>query len=239
MPVAFLGLVIDFLVVSIIYRPALAGERQDGDATCAAPSDCGVVRRPALVWLQWKSAMVAVLAVVLFFAGLPMAVVAVGAAALLLMDRVKPERVYREVDWSLLVMFTGLFIVVYAFQVQVVNRWAIDGWDFLVNHPLGLLSLTSAGLANLVSNVPAVLLLEPLLGAMPVPTRQSAWLALAMSSTLAGNLTILGSVANLIVVEKAKREGTRISFWEYFKVGMPVTVLTVGLGIAWLLFVHY
>jgi len=168
-----------------------------------------------------------------------MAVVAVGAAALLLMDRVKPERVYREVDWSLLLMFVGLFIVVHAFQLRVVNRWNVDGWEFLVKHPISLLSLTSAGLSNLVSNVPAVLLFVPVLGAVPGPSRSSAWLALAMSSTLAGNLTILGSVANLIVVEKAKRDGVLISFWEYCRVGVPVTLLTLGLGIAWLIFVRY
>jgi len=136
-------------------------------------------------------------------------------------------------------MFTGLFIVVHAFQIQVVDRWGIEGWDFLLHHPISLLSLTSAGLSNLVSNVPAVLLLEPVIRAMPGPGRQSAWLALAMSSTLAGNLTILGSVANLIVVEKAKREGTTIWFWEYCRVGVPVTFLTLGIGIAWLLLVHY
>ncbi len=60
-----------------------------------------------------------------------------------------------------------------------------------------------------------------------------------MSSTFAGNLTVLGSVANLIVVENASREGVTVSFWEYCKVGVPLTVLTLALGIAWLQFVHY
>jgi Na+/H+ antiporter NhaD/arsenite permease-like protein len=70
-------------------------------------------------------------------------------------------------------------------------------------------------------------------------TRETAWLALAMSSTFAGNLTVLGSVANLIVVESARREGVTISFWEYCKVGIPLTILTLVLGIAWLQFVRY
>lgn len=239
MPVALLGLMIDFLVVSLAYRSALAGKRGDYNAAGASESDSRAGQRAVLVRLQWKSAIVALSVVLLFFAGLPMAVVAVGAAALLLMDRVKPERVYREVDWSLLLMFVGLFIVVHAFQLRVVNRWNVDGWEFLVKHPISLLSLTSAGLSNLVSNVPAVLLFVPVLGAVPGPSRSSAWLALAMSSTLAGNLTILGSVANLIVVEKAKRDGVLISFWEYCRVGVPVTLLTLGLGIAWLIFVRY
>jgi Na+/H+ antiporter NhaD/arsenite permease-like protein len=82
------------------------------------------------------------------------------------------------------------------------------------------------------------LLLEPVAQAVkPETTRVNAWLALAMSSTFAGNLTVRGSVANLIVVEKARREGVTISFWEYCKVGIPLTILTLALGIAWLQFV--
>lgn len=243
MPVALAGLAIDFLVVSLIYRSALAAGQSETDAaggeSASSPFTAGALRGRILVRLQWKSAAVAILTVVLFFAGLPMAVVAIGAAAFLLLGRLKPERIYREVDWSLLLMFTGLFVVVYAFQIHVVSRWNLAGWNFLLRHPVGLLSLAAAGLSNLVSNVPAVLLFRPVMHAVPAAARPSAWLALAMSSTLAGNLTIPGSVANLIVIEKAKREGTVISFWEYCKVGVPVTILTLGIGIAWLLFVRF
>ena len=181
----------------------------------------------------------AIFAVALFFTGLPLELVALGAAAVVLLDRIKPEKIYRQVDWSLLVMFTGLFIVVHAFQVHVVAAWGIEGWQWLLSRPVFLLSVVSAGLSNLVSNVPAVLLLEPVAQAVPGATRETAWLALAMSSTLAGNLTVLGSVANLIVVENARRENVVISFWEYCKVGVPLTVLTLILGIAWLEFIRY
>ncbi len=240
MPVALFGLVIDFMVISLIYRSTLgrvagiAGSQGESARPTAA-----ALRNRVLVRLQWKSAAVALLTVVLFFAGLPMAVVALGAAALLLLGRLKPERVYREVDWSLLLMFAGLFVVVHAFQVHVVSRWNIAGWSLLLQHPVGVLGLTSAALSNLVSNVPAVLLFRPVMGAIPPAAHRSAWLALAASSTLAGNLTIPGSVANLIVIEKAKREGTLISFREYCKAGVPVTVLTLGVGLAWLSFARY
>jgi len=190
-------------------------------------------------WLQRKSVAVTLATVILFFTGLPLELVALGAAAVLLLGRTKPEKVYREIDWSLLVMFTGLFIVVHAFQVHVVAQWGIDGWGWLLHRPVDLMSLVSAGLSNLVSNVPAVLLMEPVLKAVPEASRETAWLALAMSSTFAGNLTVLGSVANLIVVENASREGISVSFWEYSKVGVPLTILTLALGIAWFLFVHY
>ena len=157
----------------------------------------------------------------------------------MLFGRTEPDKIYRTIDWGLLVMFTSLFIVVHAFQMHVVSHWGIDGWAWLLRRPVDLLSLVSAGLSNLVSNVPAVLLMQPVLKAVPEASRETAWLALAMSSTFAGNLTVIGSVANLIVVESAKREGLRISFWEYFKVGLPITLLTLALGIGWLEFVRY
>jgi Na+/H+ antiporter NhaD/arsenite permease-like protein len=72
-----------------------------------------------------------------------------------------------------------------------------------------------------------------------MPQKEPAWLALAMSSTLAGNLTMLGSVANLIVVESARRAGTNLGFLEYLKVGVPLTILTTLVGVAWLALVHY
>ena len=154
--------------------------------------------------------LVTLAAVILFFV-LPsqyLPIIALGAAAFLLVGRiVHPEKIYRQIDWSLLVMFAGLFVVVHAFQMHVVARWGIEGWTWLLNHPVDLLSGVSAALSNLVSNVPAVLLFEPVMKAMPSASQETAWLALAMSSTLAGNLTVLGSVANLIVVENARREG--------------------------------
>lgn len=106
-------------------------------------------------WLQRKSVAVTLAAVLLFFTGLPLELVALGAAAVILLSRTKPEKVYLEVDWSLLVMFTGLFIVVHAFQVHVVSQWGIEGWTWVLTRPVDLMSLVSAGLSNLVSNVPA------------------------------------------------------------------------------------
>ena len=236
MPVAMMGLVINYLVVAFVYRAKLRTPIHGCELVAEVD---GVPDRPIHRWLQAKGGLVAVAAIVLFFLGCPIAVVATGAAAVLLLGRVKPRRVYDEIDWTLLLMFVGLFVVVHAFQLHVVSLWHVERWQWLLGHPVGRLSLASAGLSNLVSNVPAVLLLEPVLRAMPPASRPGGWLALAMSSTLAGNLTVLGSVANLIVVERAKREGVAVSFWEYCKAGVPVTVLTIGLGVGWLRFTHY
>ncbi len=231
MPVAIIGLVLDFALILWIYRRRLvlpAGGVGEKDGIDVPRSR--VHRR-----LRLKSGSVAILTILLFFCGLPIALVATGAAAVLLLDRIKPSRIYRQVDWGLLVMFVGLFIVVHAFQVNVVSHWGIEHWQWLLAHPIDLLSIASAALSNLVSNVPAVLLFEPVMRAMPRESQQSAWLALAMSSTFAGNLTVLGSVANLIVVENARHERVNISFWEYGRVGIPVTLLTLIVGIGWLM----
>lgn len=249
LPVAALGLVLNFIVVAVVYRRSLVApqeSRGQEDATGVAytigedrSTGQEAAHSQTQRWLEYKSVAVTLAAVVLFFTGLPLELIALGAAAVLLLGKIKPKKIYNQVDWSLLVMFAGLFIVVHAFQLHVIAPWGIDGYGWLLRHPVDLLSLVSAGLSNLVSNVPAVLLLEPVVQGVPQASRETAWLALAMSSTFAGNLTVLGSVANLIVVENAKREGVIVSFWEYCKVGIPLTLLTLALGIAWLMFVHY
>ena len=239
LPVALIGLGLTFLLICLIYRSRLAPPKGFDSPRPNKQADEGASRSRSHARLQIKAVAVTLAAVVLFFMGLPLELVALGAAVVLLLDRIKPAKIYRQVDWGLLLMFTGLFIVVHAFQVHIVPGWGVERWTWLKDHPNGLLSLVSAGLSNVVSNVPAVLLLEPVVQAIPKESRETAWLALAMSSTFAGNLTVLGSVANLIVVENAGREGVTISFWEYAKVGVPLTILTVGLGIAWLEFVRY
>ena len=87
-------------------------------------------------------------------------------------------------------------------------------------------------LSNIVSNVPAVLVLKPFIAQLQ--DQQRAWLTVAMASTLAGNFAIVGSVANLIVVQRARAHNVDIGFWEYFKVGAPLTVLTMSVGVVWL-----
>jgi Na+/H+ antiporter NhaD/arsenite permease-like protein len=96
---------------------------------------------------------------------------------------------------------------------------------------LGVLALVVAGLSNLVSNVPAVMLLKSVVPRFANP--HTGWLVLAMASTLSGNLTVTGSVANIIVVERARREA-EIGFGDYLRIGLPVTVLTLLFGWLWL-----
>jgi Na+/H+ antiporter NhaD/arsenite permease-like protein len=106
---------------------------------------------------------------------------------------------------------------------------SLDGFSQFVQDPWSILGVTAL-LSNLVSNVPAVLLLHHLI---PHPDTRS-WLLLAAGSTLAGNLTLLGSVANLIVAEAAVKQGYRLTFWEHLRFGLPLTVITLALTYFWL-----
>jgi Na+/H+ antiporter NhaD/arsenite permease-like protein len=105
-----------------------------------------------------------------------------------------------------------------------VNRLHID--------QVPVLSAVTAVLSNLVSNVPAVLMMTPFVASLGDHDR--AWLVIAMASTLAGNFTVLGSIANLIVVQRAAASGVTIGFWDYFRVGAPLTLITLAVGTMWL-----
>jgi Na+/H+ antiporter NhaD/arsenite permease-like protein len=220
-PIAAIGIVLTIAVIALAYRGEFAREEK-----------VDLERRRIRVnrVLMWKSLVVSVGMIGAFFIGWPVPKVALMAGALLLITRrVKPERVYREIDWSLLVLFIGLFIVVAGVERTAVLASLFGAARQMHLEEIGVLSACAAVLSNVVSNVPAVLLFKPFVPQMGDPVR--AWLTLAMSTTLAGNLTILGSVANLIVIQRARHE-VRISFWEYFKVGAPLTVLTIAVGIA-------
>jgi Na+/H+ antiporter NhaD/arsenite permease-like protein len=220
-PIALLGLVIDFVVLWVLYRTELHTTVRPADAPLRVR-----VHRPLLL----KSSFAALVAIGLFAAGIPVSNVALGIGAwLLITRRVHPEKVYRDIDWTLLVLFIGLFVVVAGLETTGIDREL-----FAAMRPLHLdhilpLSLATTLLSNVVSNVPAVMLLKPLVGNLDHSTH--AWLTVAAASTLAGNLTPLGSVANLIVIEQARRAGVEVSFGAYVKLGVPVTVLTLMVAV--------
>jgi Na+/H+ antiporter NhaD/arsenite permease-like protein len=180
-----------------------------------------------------KSLLAAAVMVALFFLGQPPAKVAIVVGALLLLTRrIKPERVYAEIDWALLLMFAGLFILVAGIEKTLLTPHLSAEFATLGLGRPAVLASVAAVLSNVVSNVPAVLLLKPFVASLEDARR--GWLVLAMGATLAGNLTLLGSVANLIVVERARRLGVTIGFWSYLRVGAPLTVATIALGL-WML----
>src|SRR5262249_21139362 len=151
--------------------------------------------------------------VVLFFAGVgpPKAAIVIGGL-LLLTRRVKSQRVYAEIDWSLLLTFVGLFIIVAGAEQALLGPDIIVAVGRLHLEQVPVLAIITAALSNIVSNVPAVLMLKPFVES--VQDHNRAWLVIAMASTLAGNLTVLGSIANLIVIQRAFASGVAISFWD-------------------------
>jgi Na+/H+ antiporter NhaD/arsenite permease-like protein len=222
-PVAAVGLALTVIVIGLVYRREFREERP-------LPLEHPIVRVNRV--LLWKSLVVSVGMMVFFFAGWPVPKVAVIAGALLLVTRrVNPEKIYREIDWSLLVLFIGLFVVIAGLEKTTVPAGLFAAASRYHLERTAPLSVFTAILSNLVSNVPAVLVFKGFVPHLPDAAR--AWLTLAMSSTLAGNLTVLGSVANLIVVQKA-RHAVRISFWEYAKAGVPLSIATIAAGV-WML----
>jgi Na+/H+ antiporter NhaD/arsenite permease-like protein len=178
-----------------------------------------------------KTLVVTALLVVAFFWGVPPAEAALVAGGVLLVSRrLKVARMYAEIDWTLLVMFAGLFIVVAGLEHAVLTPDRVRAVGDLHLDRAPVLAIATAILSNLVSNVPAVLVLKPFVAGLHDQTH--AWLLVAMASTLAGNFSILGSVANLIVVQRARAEGVEIGFWTYFMVGAPLTVASIAAGLA-------
>ncbi|MEH2268288.1 MAG: anion transporter [Nostoc sp.] len=176
--------------------------------------------------LLTKSLLITGGLLIAFLIGIPPAQATFVAAGLLFITRrIKPQRVLNKVDWDLLVMFSGLFIV----TAGVEKLGILNLFSGLVYNPLNILGITAL-LSNLVSNVPAVLLLQHLI---PHPDTKT-WLLLAAGSTLAGNLTLLGSVANLIVAEAVAKLGYQLSFWEHLRFGLPLTVVTLILAYFWI-----
>ncbi|MCL4857975.1 MAG: anion transporter [Caldilineaceae bacterium] len=223
-PAALGGMVVIWLVIVIVYRRDFAAR--------------GFVKPPAIAVETRRSllrkAMIATgLMVVAFVTGFPIPLAALAAASLLLISRrTEPEAVFREVDWSLLVFFAGLFMVTGALETLGVSEQLFSLAEPVAQRGIAALTVVSAILSNLVSNVPAVLLFRPFVPQFPNP--EQTWLTLAMATTLAGNLTLLGSVANLIVAESARSQGVQLSFNEYLKAGIPITLFSLLIGVGWL-----
>lgn len=220
---ALLGLVAAWAIIAWQYRG-----RGHQDASAAA------AHAPA--FNRWQSAkalsITFVLVVVfLFFEQLPRHGVALACAGVLLLSRRMASReMLGYVDWQLLVLFIGLFIVNGAFArtgAMETTLAALRGAGVETTQP-GWLFVLSAVLSNLVSNVPATMLL------LPAATHPMAGPILALSSTLAGNLFIVGSIANIIVVTSARPFGVEIGFRKHARTGVPVTLVTLAIAALWL-----
>lgn len=225
------GLVIVLAIVWLLHREELSRPLPAAVHVPDAPFD-GV--------LVAKSLIVFVGALAGWLAGLSLPLVAITAAAVLVaIAKRDPAKAFAKVEWSLLLFFGALFVVMRgARDLPLVSDLTTAAAAHLRGAPVHDAIVTSAamlGLSNLVSNVPAVILWLPVVPTVPAPT--FIWLTIAMSATFAGNLTLLGSMANLIVAERAEARGERLGFLDYLRVGVPVTLLTLAWGIAALILV--
>jgi Na+/H+ antiporter NhaD/arsenite permease-like protein len=249
-PVGLLGLGLNRLLLPRFYPlrpPASDGARRQAewlespfDDADELPADFRHTIVPALKRdLLIKSLVCVGIALAGFFAGFNVAWTALASATLLLcIAGWEPRKVFKQVDWPLLLFFAGLFIVVGGLrQAGVVERLfelvrpllgaghVQQAWSFSLWTLLG---------SNLFSNVPYVLVAGQWVPRLAEP--EVFWLLLAMASTFAGNLTLIGSVANVLVVEGG-RDAAHIGFGTYLRYGVVIALLTTALGTAWILLV--
>ena len=187
--------------------------------------------------LVTKALVLFAAALAAWLAGLSMPLVAIATAALLIaVARRDPTRAFANVEWELLLFFGALFVVMRGVRdvplVQDLTSASGASLSGALLHDATIVTGAMLALSNLVSNVPAVILWLPVVPHTANPT--FVWLVMAMSSTFAGNLTLIGSMANLIVAERASARGEHIGFVDYLKVGAPVTIATMLFGILWI-----
>jgi Na+/H+ antiporter NhaD/arsenite permease-like protein len=232
LPVALIGLAINHALLVWLFRRELAGSRLDGEPATEQPR---VIDRKAAFTLLVLAGTVAA-----YLAGADLAWTAVaGFTALLIVHRADPTEFWGRIDWSVILFFGGLFVVVdglvrsggAAWAMARVPIWTGTGTagDYARTAALFLVG------SNVVSNVPFILVIAPEMSRLPDPAL--GWRLLAMASTFAGNLTLLGSVANIIVAERGRAVGG-LPFLGYLRVGFPLAVLTTAVGTAWLLLVR-
>jgi Na+/H+ antiporter NhaD/arsenite permease-like protein len=226
-PISLLCLGIVWVVIVLMYKREFSAT----NFFIIPPTQRVSYYKPLLI----KSIAVVVGMVIAFLVGIPVSLASfIAASVLLITRRTKPEKIFAGIDWGILVFFSALFILTGSLDKNQVTSMLLNTFNISGKENVLNLSVVTTALSNLVSNVPAVLLMKPLITSMNQPT--AGWLTLAASSTLAGNLTLLGSVANLIVAESAKRHQVDLTFWEYTKSGLIITILTLAISTTWLFF---
>jgi Na+/H+ antiporter NhaD/arsenite permease-like protein len=225
-PVALIGLAVNAAVLALFFHRDVLHQPLE----VRPPSLAVALDRPLLA----KCVLAALLVVALWIAGYSFPLVAISVGAfILVIGRVKSANIYQRIDWELLLFFASLFVVIHGFEASGAVDYLIGHFHNALEGSMFSQLLAVSGvmlvLSNLVSNLPAVLLFRPLVSSFP--NSRFIWLAVASTSTLAGNTTPLSSVANLIVLQQAGKS-VQISFWKFARVGIIVTLLTTLVAIA-------
>ena len=223
LPISIIGMIIIVFIVKLFYRKHF-NDKSILEFETVYKYDFKKMRISVLIFL---------LVIIGFFFGkilsLSIPIIAlIGASLILLFGKAKPSSVIKDVDWVLLLFFASLFILVSSIQsLGLLDSFINIELNENLSSIIGLHSL-SLVMSQILSNVPYTVLMTPL---MDVLNNENLWLALASSATLAGNATIIGAMANLIVIESAEKENVKISFWEFFKIGIITTLITLILSI--------
>jgi len=233
LPVSFLGLIVVVLAVKWFY-PTVINASFPVQALAAGSAESQVAGGDTWDYRSMRfSVPIFLLVIALFFLsrplGLSIPVIALlGASLILLLGRVKPSKVIRQVDWVLLLFFASLFIVVRGVEKAGLMDQVLTHINLTENLAgLAGVHLASLFMSQVVSNVPFTVVMLPL---MKAADSEILWLALASASTLAGNATIIGAMANLIVIETAETKGVKIKFMEFFRIGIVVTLVSMLLS---------
>ncbi len=228
---ALAGLLVLDLILQRSFRSALQQPIQAKPIAATTPPDFRLIRITLLTLA---------LVFIGFLAGTHLAWTALaGGAAVMVLGKRDTHEVLKLVDWHLMVFFAALFIVVHGFNETGLpsQAWThLQPWfgTSTTTQAWNLTWISVLG-SNLFSNVPYVLVAGPWLNDLLQPNLM--WKILALTTTFAGNLTLLGSVANIIVVESA-RSHTDIGFWDYARIGIPVTLTSTAIGVTLLLLLH-
>ena len=226
-PISLAGLAVVWVVIVLFYRQEFS--KDNPLISLAQTEDTPHYARFQMIRVLTVTAGMLVALLI----GVPTAPAALLAACLLLISRVNtPEMVFSEVNWSLLVFFAGMFVVSSSLELNGITARLFELVDVSKNINVVSLTASTTLLSNLVSNVPAVLLLKPVIVRLADP--RAGWLTLAAVSTLAGNLTLLGSVANLIVAEIAQAWRIELRFGEYTRAGIIITLVTLVMAAGWI-----
>jgi Na+/H+ antiporter NhaD/arsenite permease-like protein len=231
-PVSIVGMIINVAVLSLFFRSELLGHplRRQMQAVSVR------VERTLLVKCFFAAALVIVLWILGY--SFPLVAISVGAF-ILIIGRVRSQNIYRRLDWELLLFFASLFVVIKGFEASGAIEHVIGffqaGFQGTMISQLFAVSGVMLVLSNLVSNLPAVILFRSVVPSFP--NTHYIWLAVASTSTLAGNATPFSSVANLIVLQQAGKK-VKITFWEFARVGLIVTFITTLAAIAILALEH-
>lgn len=226
-PVALAGLALNHALLHLVFRRDLARAR------FAEPEPPGVFSRGARLTL----AVIAASALAYTLGGHLAWTAVAGFVLLMLLQRRETRELWGRIDWALLIFFSGLFVLVRGLTESGAPALFFERFPLATGEEPGdWLRLSAIFLvgSNVVSNVPFILVVRDQMATLAQP--RLGWELLAMASTFAGNLTLLGSVANIIVAEAGHEVGG-IGFWQYLRVGLPLAVATTVVGVGWLLLV--